>query len=188
MLVSIATPIAGTCEHATPAVILAIIYFPIRTLFIFPFVFESVSFYWSSAVEHHFSVFVSGDSGHKSCEVLECESVEGCEFGCVVYIPAEFEQEVPFTVSDCLFLFFGHGIFFEIFLWIFFHFLTIFFESERYTELVEPVSFTGLFCIEDDCPGYIVVFLSVMIFCIIFFHFASSDITLPYISVLAFRY
>src|SRR5215813_6550745 len=83
-LLSIAAPIAGTCDDATPAMILATFRprFLLRLCFGFggglvPPRFAAIAFHRAAAAEHHLGVSLLRGAGHRGGEMLERMAVGG---------------------------------------------------------------------------------------------------------------
>src|SRR5665213_2514571 len=88
---SIAAPMAGTSEVATPATILAMV-FPLR--------FAAIAFDRTAAMEHHVGVLLLRRTGHLRRQLLEGEAVERAELRGEVDVAAEFEHLVPIAVGN----------------------------------------------------------------------------------------
>src|ERR1700681_2896402 len=96
-----AAPMAGTCEVATPAMILAMV----RAL---PLRLEAVAVWRATTMQHHVGICLLGHPGHRGRELLERHAVSRAELGREVDIAAEFDHPVPITREERLLLVGGH--------------------------------------------------------------------------------
>src|SRR5580704_10285569 len=106
-----AAPIAGTCEHPTPAMILATLCArrldpPGRLLVVTGL--AAVAFDQPAALEHHLGVVLLGGPGHDGGHLLEREPVGGAELGGEIDVAAELEHPVPVAPEDGFALLLGH--------------------------------------------------------------------------------
>src|SRR5215212_2953638 len=106
---SIAAPIAGTCDDATPAIILATALFPPAGGFRFgrlgflelarP---AAVALDRAAAAQHQVGIVLLGRAGHQGGKVLERMAVARPELGREVDVAAELEQAVVLPLEDRL--------------------------------------------------------------------------------------
>src|SRR5437879_4783168 len=100
-LLSIATPMAGTCDVATPATILA-------TCVGVPLRLEAISVGRTTALQHHLGVVLLAHARHRRGYLLERQPVGRTELGSEIDIAAELDHAVPVAVQDRLLLFRSH--------------------------------------------------------------------------------
>src|SRR5579864_1283049 len=130
-LLSIAAPIAGTCDEATPAMILATsrpLRFRFLGLFGARFGFglglrlarllsprfgdagrlaelarlAAVAFHRAAAREHHVGVVFLGRAGHLRGQMAERMAIGGAEFGGEIDVAAELQHAVVIALEDGL--------------------------------------------------------------------------------------
>src|SRR6266516_4895079 len=108
-LLSIAAPIAGTCDDATPAMILATFRprLPVRLRFgfggaLFAPGLAAIAFHRAPAAEHHLGVVLLRRSGHHRGQLLERTAVGGAELGGEIDVAAELEHPVVVALENRL--------------------------------------------------------------------------------------
>src|SRR5258708_24302379 len=87
-LLSIAAPMAGTCEVATPATILAMRPgLPLRL--------EAIAVGRTTALQHHLGVILLAHAGHRGSYLLERQPVGSAQLGSEVDVAAELDHPIP---------------------------------------------------------------------------------------------
>src|SRR5450631_3975638 len=124
---------AGTCEVATPATILAMVLAG-------PLGLEPVAVWRATAIQHHGGVVRLAHPGHRGRELLERQAVGGAELGGEVDIAAELNHAVPITRQERLLLIGGHREPLQIAGFVGFERLAIVRLHQRHAELVEPIA------------------------------------------------
>src|SRR3984893_13812346 len=102
---SMAAPMAGTCDDDTPAMILAT--FAVR--------FAAIAFHRAAALEHHLGIFFLGGAGHDGGRLLEREPIGRAELGGEIDVAAELEHLVPIALEDGFALLGRQGELVEVF-------------------------------------------------------------------------
>src|SRR5579864_2274605 len=124
-----AAPIAGTCEVATPATILAMLFpLPLREV--------AIAVDRPSTMRHHVGVLLLGHTGHLGGEILERVPVCRAKFGKEIDVAAELYQAVPVTGKDTFLLLGAHRESLEIGRLIGFEGFAVFGLHERHAEFV----------------------------------------------------
>src|ERR1700730_18912987 len=85
---STATPIAGTCDVAIPATILAMV------------ILVTVALGAAPARQHHLRIDLLGHTGHHSGHVLECQAVAERDLDGVVDISSDSQHAQPVAFQD----------------------------------------------------------------------------------------
>src|SRR5258708_39054314 len=90
---SIATPMAGTCEVAMPATILAMLVLRRNAVLI------AVAFGAASARKHHLGIRFLRNAGHHAGHVLEVKAVATRNVDGVVDIPTDSQHSQPVALQ-----------------------------------------------------------------------------------------
>src|SRR5262249_1299817 len=115
-LLSIAAPMAGTCDDATPAMILATFRPRLAARLRFGFGglagdqrrglgaprLAAIAFHGAPAGEHHGGVVLLAGAGHDGGQMLERVAIGGAELGGEIDVAAEFEHLVVVALEDRL--------------------------------------------------------------------------------------
>src|SRR5580704_17336672 len=112
-LLSMAAPIAGTCDDATPAMILATLRPRFADSLRFGFRFgrgggfglaglAAIAFDRATAGKHHGGVVLLGGPGHHSREMTERVAVGGAQLGGEIDVAAELQHAVVVALEDRL--------------------------------------------------------------------------------------
>src|SRR5437588_11311696 len=166
-LLSIAAPMAGTCDDATPAMMLATFRprFLLRLRFGFArrgFVaprFAAIAFRRAPAREHHVGVLFLARSGHHRGELLERAAVGGAELGREIDVAAELEHAIVVTLEHGLGLLPRELEPLEVFRLVRLERLAVLLLHQRHAEHVDAVALTRAFRIEHEGAGNVVVLL-----------------------------
>src|SRR5262245_61359929 len=105
---SIAAPIAGTWDDATPAMILATALFPLacgfddRSRLVVLARLAAVAFDRTAAAQHQVGIVLLGRAGHQRSKMLERMAVARTKLGREVDVAAELQQPVVLPLEDRL--------------------------------------------------------------------------------------
>src|SRR3984893_697055 len=167
-LLSIAAPIAGTCDDATPAMILATFRprfaVPLRFGFRFgrrggfrPPRLAAIAFHRAAAGEHHAGVVLLGGAGHDSGEMAERVAIGGAELGGEIDIAAELQHAVVVALEDGLRLLRSQSELLQVFRLVRLEGLAVLLLHQRHAEHVDAVSLARLLRVEYDGARNVVI-------------------------------
>src|SRR6185503_18755503 len=169
---SIAAPIAGTCDDVTPAMILATALLSLARFWLGrlddarPGILvlarpRAVAVDRTAAAQHHVGIILLGRAGHQRCEVLERMAVAGAELGGEVDVAAQFQQTIILALEDRLALL-GRELrkpLVEVFRLVVLERLAVLRLHQRHAEHVEMVAAARAVGVEHVGAGDVVVIL-----------------------------
>src|SRR5665213_3738491 len=141
---------AGTCEVATPAMILAM-------FLVLPFILAAIALGRAATREHHLGVIFLGRAGHDRGNVLEGQAVGRGELRGVIDIAAEPQHLIPIALEDRLLLLRRHRKAVEIGALVFLECRAALRGHHRHAEHVEMIALARAPGVEDIGPRYVVV-------------------------------
>src|SRR5713101_1368130 len=161
-LLSIAAPIAGTCDDATPAMMLATSRPRLAARLRFGFVppgLAAIALDRAAAREHHLGVVLLRRAGHDRGQMLERVAVGGAELGGEIDVAAELEHAVVVALEDRLALLGGERKPLEVFRLVGLERLAVRLLHQRHAEHVDAVALARALGVEDEGAGDVVVVL-----------------------------
>src|SRR6266850_1660609 len=164
-LLSIAAPMAGTCDDATPAVILAT-FRPRLGCLRFGFGLArrlvaagpaAVAFDRAATIEHHLGVVLLRGPGHDSGEMAERMAVGRAELGGEVDVAAELQHAVVVALEDGVGLLRRERELLQVFGLVRLEGLAVLVLHQRHAEHVDAVSLARPLRIEHEGAGDVVI-------------------------------
>src|SRR5208283_1538568 len=143
---------AGTCEQAIPATILAM--FALRSLCS---VLVSVALGTAASREHHLRVSLLGHTGHHARHVLKRQTVAECDLDGVVDVAAGFEHAQPIALEHAAALLRRQGKAVEIGRFVVLEAVAVLRLVERHAKHVQGIADAAPLGIVDVGAGYAVV-------------------------------
>src|SRR5436853_4671874 len=149
-LLSIAAPMAGTCDEASPAMIFATVLLPLLWGFGFRALgwcllcrlvgsarLRAVAFDRAPAFEHHLRIVVLRRPCHHGGKVAERVTAGRAKFGGEINVPAEFEHPVVVALEDRVGLLGRERILLEVFGFIRLEGLAVLVLHQRHAEHID---------------------------------------------------
>src|SRR6202140_4849659 len=172
-LLSIAAPIAGTCDDETPAMILATFWPRLAARLCFRFSFRrllrrfgrlghlarlaAIAFDRTAAGEHHVGVVVLARSGHRRGQMAERMAIGGAEFCREIDIAAELEHAVVIALEDGVGLLRRQVELLEVFRLVRLEGLAVLVLHQRHAEHIDAKSLARAVLVEYVGAGDVVV-------------------------------
>src|ERR1700722_10727966 len=167
-LLSMAAPIAGTCDDATPAMILATLRPRFADSLRFGFRFgrgggfglaglAAIAFDRATAGEHHGGVVLLGGPGHHSREMTERVAVGRAQLGGEIDVAAELQHAVVVALEDRLRLRWRERELLQVLRLVGLELPAVRILHQRHAEHVDAVSLAGLLRIEHESARNIVI-------------------------------
>src|SRR5262249_20906650 len=166
-LLSIAAPMAGTCDDAIPAVILATFRPRLgRLRFGFGLArrlvaarLAAVAFDRAAAIEHHRGVVLLRGSGHHGGEMTERMAIGRAELGGEVDVAAELQHAVVVALEDGVGLLRREREFLEVFRLVRLEGLAVLVLHQRHAEHVDAIALPRSLRVKHEGAGDIVIVL-----------------------------
>src|SRR3954454_24525857 len=167
-LLSIAAPMAGTCDDATPAVILATFRPRLAGCLRFRFGLAgrlvaarlaAIAFDRAAAIEHHLGVVLLRGPGHHSCEMAERMAIGRSELGSEIDVAAELEHAVVVALEDSVGLLTCERKPLEVFRLVRLEGLAVLVLHQRHAEHVDAVALPRALGVEHEGSRNVVVIL-----------------------------
>src|SRR5882724_990285 len=167
-LLSIAAPMAGTCDDATPAVILATFRPRLARCLRFGFGLArrlvaagpaAVAFDRAATIEHHLGVVLLRGPGHDSGEMAERMAVGRAELGGEVDVAAELQHAVVVALEDSVGLLRREREFLEVFGLVRLEGLAVLILHQRHAEHVDAIALPRSLRVKHEGAGDIVIIL-----------------------------